>query len=685
MSKNQNNTVIAAQPNAADVKADEPVRSRSNARHMNDVLHARVSRRATLRGGLGLAAATVFAGAGLAGCRDDDAGSDAATGNGDNSASTAQLDFASVTNSKADQVLVPDGYAVDVLIPWGTPILPGTAAFNPATNTAADQASQAGMHHDGMYFFQQPHTPHTGLLAINHENITRDLMFPRGRTEDANGHPTDPDEVKREMAAHGIAVVKLVRSGDGAWSHRISGFNRRITAMTEIAMSGPAAQSALLATPYSPSGSRTRGTLNNCGRGYTPWATYLSGEENFQGYFVTRDTDAELSRYGITAQGWGMFWHTLADSNAVAARDKGLFARFDITATGANAIEDWRNEARNFGWVVEIDPYDPASTPTKRTAMGRFRHEGVAPSRAQTGQPMAFYMGDDARGEYCYKFVTQDAWDPDNPVADMLDRGTLYVARFNDDGTGEWLPLDITQSTTLAHAFASQAEVLVKTRLAADLLDPTPMDRPEWSAVDPASGDIYYTLTNNSDRGDPGEEPINAANPRDNNTYGHIIRQQEAGANPAAATFTWDIFVFGAPAAANDSVNISGLTQANQFGSPDGLWFDPRGVLWIQTDNGGNAVAEATNNQMLAVIPASLPDDKLIRPQTQASLKRFLVGPSGCEMTGCDLSADNTTLFANVQHPSGDFPDYSAGRPPRSATLAIRRRDGQTIAVPETT
>lgn len=680
VSKKQNNTNRAAQPYTVDSDANEPVRSRSNARHMNDVLQTRVSRRATLRGGLGLAAATVFAGAGLAGC-DDDSNNNATPDN--NGSGEARLDFESVANSKADQVILPDGYVADVLIPWGTPILAGAAAFDPATNTAADQAGQAGMHHDGMYFFQQSQTPNEGLLTVNHENITRDILFPAGRSEDANGHPTDPDQVKREMAAHGIAVVKLVRGGDGAWSHRMSSFNRRITAMTEVAMSGPAAQSSWLATPYSPGGSRTRGTLNNCGRGYTPWHTYLSGEENFQGYFVSRDDNAELSRYGITAQGWGMFWHTLADSDAVASSDQGLFARFDITATGANATEDWRNEARNFGWVVEVDPYNPASTPKKRTAMGRFRHEGVAPSRARTGQPMAFYMGDDARGEYCYKFVTRDAWDPANPVADMLDRGTLYVARFNDDGTGEWLPLDIEQSNTLANAFASQAEVLVKTRLAADLLDPTPMDRPEWSAVDPATGDIYYTLTNNSERGDPGEEQVNAANPRDNNTYGHIIRQREAGANPAATTFTWDIFVFGAPAAANDNVNISGLTQANQFGSPDGLWFDPRGVLWIQTDNGGNAVAEATNNQMLAVIPASLPDDQLIRPQTQASLKRFLVGPSGCEMTGCDLAADNKTLFANVQHPGGDFPDYSAERPPRSATLAIRRRDDRTIAVSE--
>lgn len=388
-----------------------------------------------------------------------------------------------------------------------------------------------------------------------------------------------------------------------------------------------------------------------------------------------------MTRYGITAHGSGMYWHAVADADTLAADERDLFARFDITATAADAAHDWRNEARQFGWVVEVDPYDPNSAPKKRTAMGRFRHEGVVPSRARAGRPLAFYMGDDARGEYCYKFVTEDSWDPDHPLTDMLDRGTLYVARFNDDGSGEWLPLDIKQSPVLAKSFDSQAELLVKTRLAADLLNPTPMDRPEWSAVDPISGDIYYTLTNNSERGDPGEEQTDAANPRAPNRYGHIIRQHETNDNPAATTFSWDIFVFGAPAAAGDRVNISGLTAANQFGSPDGLWFDPRGVLWIQTDNSDNAVAEATNNQMLAVIPATLPADKLIRPQTQASLKRFLVGPSGCEMTGCALSVDASTLFANVQHPSGSFPDYDPQRPPRSATLAIRRRNGAAIAL----
>ncbi len=672
---------LSAPVDADDIKANEPVRSRSDAPSMGHLLQARISRRSTLRGGFGLAAVTILAGAGLAGCSDDDDGNRDATDDAPGDDTTAQLNFASVAGSKADRVVVPEGYVAEALIPWGTPIVAGAAAFDPATNTAADQAGQTGMHHDGMYLFALGDTPDQALLAINHENISRDFLFPNGRQVDENGLPNNPEQIRREMAAHGVAVVKIVRDGQGRWSPEITSMNRRITAMTNIAMSGPAAGSEFLVTPYSASGMATRGTVNNCARGYTPWKTYLTCEENIQGYFITRDEDRDpaLVRYGINEFGFGFFWSAVSDD----ATDEvaGEFARFDVSQTGRGPTEDWRNEVNNFGWVVEIDPYDPSSTPKKRTAMGRFRHEGVEPGVITEGKPIAFYMGDDARGEYCYKFVTADNWNAASPMPDMLDRGTLYVARFNDDGSGEWLALDVNENDTLAAEFSSQAELLVKTRIAADIVNATPMDRPEWSAVDPKTGEIYYTLTNNSDRGTPGEEDVNAANPRATNTYGHIIRQAETGDDPAATTFTWDIFAFGAPASGDDNVNISGLTEANEFGSPDGLWFDRRGVLWIQTDNGGNAVAEATNNQMLAVIPVSLPNERLIRPDTQASLKRFLVGPTGCEITGIELSADAKTLFANVQHPTGGFPDYSPDLPPRSATVAIRRSDGGEIAL----
>jgi len=659
------------------VKADEPIRSNSASPSFASLLDARVSRRSTLRGGLGLAAVTIFAGAGLAGCSDDDDNNvDTDTEGGE---SNQALSFTSVDGSLADQVVVPDGYSVDTLLAWGTPIVAGAAAFDPATNTAADQAGQTGSHHDGMYLFPDDSTTGAGTLVVNHENISRNFMFPNGRSEDGNGRPTDPEQIRREMAAHGISVVRIERDSDGGWSHRMSPMNRRITAMTPVTMSGPAAGSELLVTPYSKAGTATRGTVNNCGRGFTPWGTYLSGEENIQGYFTTTDTSEQLSRYGITGTGFGFFWSAVSDN--ASDEDNGEFARFNVTADGTNATQDWRNEVNTFGWVVEVDPGNPSANPVKRTAMGRFRHEGVEPSVIEDGRPIAFYMGDDARGEYCYKFVTAENYDTANPDSSMLDRGTLYVARFNEDGSGDWLPLDVEDNDDLAQRFnGRQSDLLVYTRIAADIVGATPMDRPEWSAVDPNNGDIYYTLTNNNDRGAAGEEAVNAANPRPDNEYGHIIRQVEAGGDPAATTFTWDIFVFGAPAG-DSEINRSGLTADNQFGGPDGLWFDRRGVLWIQTDNSGNAVADVTNDQMLAVIPASLAGKRTITPETQASLKRFLVGPSGCEITGSDLSADAKTLFANVQHPGGGFPDYDPSIPPRSATLAIRRDDDGEIAL----
>ncbi len=661
-------------PSNSAVDLNEPQRSGSNAKSMQSLLQKRLDRRTTLKGGLGLAATTFFAGAGLAGCSSDDDDPAKAT-TPQSPEPPKQLTFASVAGTTADTLTLPEGYTADILIPWGTPTLLVGTKFNPDHPTAAAQLTQAGMHHDGMKVFQQD-DPNSGLLVTNHENITAEVLFPQGITKDAQGLPSDPQQVRLEMAAHGISVTRIHRQAD-KWTHHLSSYNRRITANTPCLLTGPAALSKWLVTPYSLDASEGRGTLNNCGAGSTPWNTYLSGEENFQSYFVSRDNKPEHERYGISTQSWKS-WHAVAAHADAAERD--LFARFDITESAAEPQEDWRNEANQFGWVVEVDPYDPTSLPKKRTALGRFRHEGVAPSPIVPGKRLAFYMGDDARGEYCYKFVTNDVWDPNHPDPDMLDHGTLYVARFNNDGTGQWLPLDINKSPKLAQHFSSQAEVLVKTRLAADLLNPTPMDRPEWSTVDPVTGDIYYTMTNNSDRGQPGEEAVNAANPRPKNEYGHIIRQREHQGDPTATRFHWDIFAFGGPAKGDKKANPCGLTAANQFASPDGIWFDPRGILWIQTDNGGNAVADATNNQMLAVIPANL-DKGYVNAQSQAQLKRFLVGPAGSEITGCDLSKDQRTLFVNVQHPSGGFPDYAPDMPPRSATLAIRRLDKGVIAL----
>ncbi len=698
------------------VKRPDPlsVHERENdSASFGEVLKTRLSRRDTLRGSLGFAAVSVFAGAGIAGCSDDNDDSDGSA-SGSDTASDVQLSFESVPNNTEDKVLVPDGYEAQMILPWGTPLLAGAPAFS-VTNSAADQALQVGDGHDGMYLFPAqlddsgvlpfpaPVTD-SALMCLNHEYTVNDLLHSNGVTRDATtGHRTDADEVRKEINAHGVSVIELMKSGN-SWDLVNSGRNRRITAATPVTFSGPAAGTEYLQTKYSPDGTRGRGTLNNCGFGWTPWGTYLTCEENFQGYLVdtSGSVSTEKQRYGITENGFGYHWNQVAGD---ASESDDEFARWDTAETGASATEDYRNEANQFGYVVEINPYDPSAIPVKHTAMGRFRHEGAVPGLIRTGQQIAFYMGDDARGEYCYKYVTAETWDPEKVSelrGTMLSEGTLYAARFNDDGTGTWLALDIDDPVTgpvLKNAgFTTQAQVCVFSRLAADAVGATTMDRPEWSAVDPKTGEIYYTLTNNTDRGTDGEEEVNAANPRPENAYGHIIKVREGNDDPAATSFSWDIFVFGGPSGGDpryQDSNLSGLTLDNQFASPDGLYFDHRGVLWIQTDNGGNKVGTDTNDQMLAVIPASLSKAEgaasVVTPDNQAQLKRFFVGVPDCEVTGVFLTADNKTLFLNVQHPGDDgtpadptktssFP-YDGSDRPRASVVVVTRTDGGDIAL----
>lgn len=677
-----------------------------------EILRARLSRRDTLRGSLGLAAVSVFAGAGIAGCSDDDDDDNDSPSGGDNGSGN-QLSFNSVQNNLDDKVVVPEGYEYQIIVPWGAPLLTGAPTFN-VNNTGAEQALQVGDGHDGMYLFPaqlgdsgvlpfpSPVTD-SAIMCLNHEYTINELLHINGVTRNGSGVRTNADEVRKEINAHGVSVIEFMKSG-GNWDIVSSGRNRRITAATPVNLSGPAAGTSFLQTKYSPDGTKGRGTVNNCGFGWTPWGTYLACEENIQGYLV--DTSGSISeakqRYGITANGFGYHWNQVA-GDASEVGDE--FARWDTAATGASATEDYRNEANQFGYIVEIDPYDPSAAPVKRTAMGRFRHEGAVPGLIRTGQKIAFYMGDDARGEYCYKYVTADSWDPARVSelrGSMLDEGTLYVAKFKDDGTGNWLALDINDPVAgpmLQNAgFTSQAEVCVFSRLAADAVGATTMDRPEWSAVDPISGEIYYTLTNNSDRGEAGEEQVNAANPRPQNAYGHIIKLREGSDNPAATDFSWDIFVFGGPSGGDPKFpdsNLSGLTLDNQFAGPDGLYFDHRGVLWIQTDNSGNKVAADTNDQMLAVIPANLTKandaTSVVTPENQAQIKRFFVGVPNCEVTGVFLTADNKTLFLNVQHPGdggtptepksiSSFP-YDGSDRPRASTVVITRTDGGDIAL----
>jgi len=429
----------------------------------------------------------------------------------------------------------------------------------------------------------------------------------------------------------------------------------------------PAAGADSMKTAVDPGGREVLGTYNGCANGWTPWGTYLTCEENWNFFFVNAGPiSPEQRRYGV-GKGFGYGWEAFDD-------------RFDAARHP--------NEPNRFGWVVEIDPYDPASKPVKRTAMGRMKHEGACPSIGRDRR-IAFYMGDDEAFEYVYKFVTTRPWDPASLAAnrDLLDDGTLYVAKFNADGTGEWLALEHGAGRlTSANGFRDQADVLVKTRQAADLVGATPMDRPEWCAVHPVTREVYVTLTNNTARGRDRQPGPDAANPRANNVYGHIIRWREDGGDVAATRFRWDVFALGGVADHLDPAK-RGRFKGASFGSPDGLWFDRRGVLWVQTDISPSALGKGDyaalgNNQMLAADPAT------------GGFKRFLVGPRGCEITGFTTTPDGRNGFVNIQHPgevpgdisdpgaprtNSNWPDFDPNGRPRSSTVLIRKKDGGVI------
>lgn len=698
----------------SDATFDPRVHNRSGNEPFESVVTRMAQRRRLLKGGLGIAALGMLP---LAGCGSDDAvvASDTAGTGGTNTGGAGAapapapapsgpvLKFDSIAGARLDAVVVPPGYTAQVLAPWGEPLTALAGAWQAdGSNTALDQANAVGMHHDGMWFFPIGGSSTEGLLAINHEYIDEAALHPNGPTTDASGKRPSTEELRKEINAHGVSVVRVRMAADGTWQVVANdALNRRYTGATEMDVTGPLAGSDLLITPYSNGRSVARGTLNNCGNGYTPWGTYLTCEENWPGYFVNNGTlPNDQVRIGMTVGNTRYRWE---DGAGAADEVDGEFARFDLTPKGASAAGDYRNEANGHGYIVEIDPYTSDSRAVKRTALGRFRHEGCVPANPVAGQPVVFYSAHDARGEYIYKFVSDALWDTADadPVDRMatgskyMDAGTLYVARFDADGTGEWLPLT-TANPALAK-FANQAEIIINTLEAADLVGATPMDRPEWGAVDPVTNSVYFTLTNNSRRGTTGSrnagEPnaraaTDAANPRGPNNNGHIIRFDE-GAD--VSRFTWDIFVFGSYAGADADTNLSGLQVMNQFASPDGLVFDPRGILWIQTDNGAPEVAGYTNDQMLAVVPSVLVNAQgkqvPIETANQDALRRFFVGPNGCEVTGLAFTPDLTTFFVNIQHP-GNWPsaaDAAAQTPagqtvrPRAATVVIRKADGTAV------
>ena len=720
----------------------------------NTVLDARLSRRSLLRGGVGTAASALLGGWSLAACGGgDDPAVEAAP------APITSLGFTAVPKSVADAVIVPAGYTASIIYALGDPLDAATPAYaNDGTDTGFDK--RAGDHHDGMEYFglsadgtkRDATGSQRGLLAMNHEATSnRDV---RSYYLHANGgtlNPRPPAEADKEVAVHGISVVE-VRQTAGAWAYvKASAYNRRVTPLTPVQLSGPVRGNALTKTLYSTDGAATRGTLNNCGTGYTPWGSFVTGEENWAGYFTRGVADdaarsaksvTSLRRYGrnqgaASRHGW----------ETAGAADQ--YARWNLSQLGASddGSDDYRNELNGFGYIVEIDPYDKTAAIKKRTALGRFAHESAAFAKPVAGQPLAVYMGDDSRGEYVYKFVSSANWDgadaePASRIATgdkYLDAGKLFVAVFNADGSGNWIELSITNAAIAGYAtyaFADQADVLVNARLAADAVGATKMDRPEWCAVHPTTGEIYYTLTNNSSRKlEPaaGQFALDAANPRSysdsfaggapgapGNVNGHIIRMAESGGRGSASTFTWDVYLFGAQSDADSArVNLSALTADQDFSSPDGLWFSRNtGLCWIQTDDG--SYTDASNCMMLLGVPGQVGDgvkttlsytktdgstltvDTYVGKQpVESTLRRFLVGPVDCELTGCTETPDGKTVFANIQHPGetltnvADIADpskfvshwpgnagYGAGGAtarPRSATLAITKNDGGRV------
>ncbi len=628
----------------------------SNNEHFQRVVERAVNRRGfMLKTGVG-AAAVAFLSAGLSGCGgggDDPAPAPAAP-------PADLLGFSAIATATADGVSVAPGYTATVIAPWGTPLFsagPGSTWAGDASEDAAAQARQMGDNHDGIHYFPIGGRSDEGLLVMNHEYTNVQYLF-------TNGVVDSLDDANKDLNAHGVAVVHIRRTA-GVWDIVVdSTYNRRITGNTLMELTGPAAGHALMQTTADPTGTQVFGTLNNCGNGWTPWGTYLTCEENFNQYFGTTNTanpgqtrNTNMVRYGLS-------------SGTTQRNYETYFDRFD-----------WQrepNEANRFGWIVEIDPFDAASVPKKRTALGRIKHENAAYAIAADGR-VVVYMGDDQANDYIYKFVSTGTYVEGNIAnnRNLLDSGTLYVARFNNGattgdmmGTGEWLPMTTTNPALAA--YASQAEILVNTRLAADTLGATPMDRPEWVTVHPTTQEVYVTLTNNS-----GRATTNDANPRTGNVYGQIIRWREAGGDPTALTFEWDLFVLaGNPtiAQANPLNNgSSNVTANNTFNSPDGLGFDSAGRLWIQTDgnysNTGN-YANQGNNQMLCANP------------TTREIRRFFVGPVECEVTGLTFTPDSRTMFINIQHPgeggNSHWPEGGAARP-RSATIVITKNDGGVI------
>ncbi len=632
---------------------------------LGDVINERFGRRDLMRGMLAGAAASALLGPALL----------AASRSAEAAAAKPAFTFDEIEHGVDETHHVARGYDAEILIRWGDPVLPGAPAFDPLKQTAAAQARQFGYNNDYVGFAPLPRGPASadrGLLCVNHEYTDETVMFPGLATVKAAGQGMPRDLVDIEMAAHGGSVVEVRKVG-GAWTYDpASAFNRRITADTECALTGPAAGHALLKTAGDPTGTRVRGMLNNCAGGMTPWGTWLSCEENFNGYFQGKVADGDpqakvFKRYGIPGNvfDWGRHHD-----------------RFDLAREP--------NESNRFGWVVEIDPYDPQSMPKKRTALGRFKHEACTLAVSKDGTVVA-YTGDDERFDYVYRFVAARKFDPKNRAAnmDLLDEGTLYAAKFHANATVEWLPLVHGHGPlTAANGFPDQATVLVNARLAADALGATKMDRPEDIEVNPATGRVYVILTNNDKR---KPEQVDAANPRPGNQWGQIVELLPPDGDHAAAKFEWQMLVQAGPPEVGGQFHAE-TSKNGWFSCPDNAAVDHRGRLWVTTDQGSAwKKASGTADGVWAV---ETDGDR------RGLSKMFFRVPVGAEMCGPCFAPDDRALFVAVQHPATDgvehwepfkgktstfedpatrWPDFKEGVPPRPSVVVITKKGGGVI------
>ncbi|MDX2290501.1 MAG: PhoX family phosphatase [Hyphomicrobiaceae bacterium] len=653
-------TKPTAAPSAVAFEADDDTpTSPAAGRTFGDVLAERLSRRDLMSGVLASTAIAVVVSpaALLTAC--SDAGPP----------SMPNFSFTEVASGSDERHYVAEGYDADVLIRWGDKVLADAPPFDPKAQSADGQARQFGYNNDYIGYLPIDGSSMHGLLVVNHEYSNEELMFSghSGR----GGKPFEkmtPELVAVEMMAHGGSVIEVKREAGGPWQVvEGSRYARRITADTPMRLSGPAAGHERLKTRTDPEGRSVRGMLNNCSGAVTPWGTWLSCEENFNGYFWNKaaaKTDpyaTSLQRYGAPGERYSWGRH---------------HARFDI---GQDS-----NEIHRFGWIVEIDPLDPDSTPIKRTALGRFKHEAAANIVNRDGR-FVVYMGDDQRFDYVYRFVTKGKVDPQNRAANMnlLDEGTLYVARFDADGAGVWLPLEFGKGPlTEASGFRDQGEVMIDVRLAADLLGATKMDRPEDVEANPKTGKVYVMLTNNKDR---PEVAVDAANPRAKNLDGHIIEMTPDAGDHTAPTFRWEILVrCGDPAKAEVGATFNPATSTSGwFSNPDNCLIDGDGRLWVATD--GNSAGRTGRTDGLWAVETE--------GKARATSRLFFRCPVGAELCGPCLTPDGETMFVAVQHPgqstdaglstyddpSTRWPDFRFELPPRPAVVAITKAGGGKI------